>query len=74
MKFKHEQLVRLKDSNYMGRVAGFCHFTRPYDYNESDREIVREGVIVNLVEGFYDPAKKMYVSLIIVHEDTLENW
>lgn len=68
MKFKHNQLVRLKDSDLIGRVAGFCHYTR---YNS---EQVHEGVLVNLADGFYDPAKKTYVSIMVVHVDTLEEY
>lgn len=74
MKFKYEQLVRLKGAPYMGRVAGFCHFTRPYNSEYSNNTSVREGVIVNLTDGFYDPSKKMFVSMVIVDEDALENW
>jgi hypothetical protein len=52
----------------MGRVAGFCHYTR---YNSEE---VHEGVLVNLVDGFYDPAKKTYVSIMVVHVDGLEEY
>jgi hypothetical protein len=68
MRFKHNQLVRLKDSNLMGRVSGFCHYTR---YNS---EVVHEGVLVNLVEGFYDPAKQSFISIMVCQEDTLEEY
>lgn len=52
----------------MGRVGGFCHYTR---YN---REQVHEGVIVNLVEGFYDPAQQVFVSILVCQEDSLEEF
>lgn len=70
MRFKQNQLVTLKGSNLMGRVAGFCHYTRP---NEGKHEVL-EGVIVQLRDGFYDPAQKTYISLMVCQEDTLQEW
>jgi hypothetical protein len=73
VKYTMGQLVLVKNENAptrMGRVAGFCHFARQYD---GDGKTITEGVIVNLKDGIYGD-KGEYVSMVVVHEESLEKW
>lgn len=76
MKFKQHQLVHLKESILVGRVAGFCHYTPFYT---SEGAVAPdgpplEGVIVNLCSGFYHPKQQAFITMMICQEDTLEAW
>lgn len=73
MKFKHNDVVRLNGSPRIGRVVGFCH----YVYNVGDTSVpftsnVVEGVLVKLTDGFYDPTRTSFVSIMVCQEDTIE--
>ncbi len=72
MKFKIGQQVSLIGSGRYGKVAGYCHYIRPY--NKQDNTTIHQGVIVNLNNGFYDLSRETYISMMVCQEDTLENY